>query len=263
MVAGPRRPLLSVVSQQQLLELRADHLDRRRSPTARSTPAPTAKARSPLPVDWGRYRLEVATDDPTGPVTSYEFDAGWYVAATSTETPDGLEVALDKDDYAPGEVAKLKVSPRFAGELLVTVGSETLLTTRDGHRAGRRRDGRHPGRRQLGRRRLRHRDALPSRRRQGNPHAGARHRREMAGRRSGRQEARRLARHRRQDGAAPAAVDPGLGDRPAARDRRLCHGRGGRSSASSTSPTTRRPIRKPGSSASASSASSCATSTAA
>ena len=47
----------------------------------------------------------------------------------STETPDGLEIALDKDTYAAGEVAKLKVSPRFAGELLVTVGSETLLTT--------------------------------------------------------------------------------------------------------------------------------------
>ena len=47
----------------------------------------------------------------------------------STETPDGLEVALDKATYAAGEVAKLKVSPRFAGELLVTVGSETLLTT--------------------------------------------------------------------------------------------------------------------------------------
>ena len=31
--------------------------------------------------------------------------------------------------YRAGEVAKLKVSPRFAGELLVTVGSETLLTT--------------------------------------------------------------------------------------------------------------------------------------
>jgi uncharacterized protein YfaS (alpha-2-macroglobulin family) len=82
-----------------------------------------------LPVDWGRYRLEIATDDPTGPVTSYEFEAGWYVESTSTETPDGLEVALDKPTYAAGEVAKLKVSPRFAGELLVTVGSETLLTT--------------------------------------------------------------------------------------------------------------------------------------
>ena len=33
------------------------------------------------PVDWGRYRLEVETSDPDGPATSYEFDAGWYVAA--------------------------------------------------------------------------------------------------------------------------------------------------------------------------------------
>lgn len=82
-----------------------------------------------MPVDWGRYRLEISSADPEGPVTSYEFDAGWYVAQTSTETPDGLEIALDKATYAPGEVAKLKVSPRFAGELLVTIGSESLLTT--------------------------------------------------------------------------------------------------------------------------------------
>jgi uncharacterized protein YfaS (alpha-2-macroglobulin family) len=80
-------------------------------------------------VEWGRYRLQVETSDPAGPATSYEFDAGWYVAATSTETPDGLEIALDKEQYAAGEVAKLKVSPRFAGELLVTIGAEKLLTT--------------------------------------------------------------------------------------------------------------------------------------
>ena len=71
---------------------------------------------------------------PTGPASSVEFDAGWYVAATSTETPDGLEIALDKESYAVGETAKLKVSPRFAGELLVTVGSETLLADADGQR---------------------------------------------------------------------------------------------------------------------------------
>ncbi|MCX8572675.1 alpha-2-macroglobulin family protein [Aminobacter sp. MET-1] len=81
------------------------------------------------PVDWGRYRLEVETADPAGPATSYEFDAGWYVSATSTETPDGLEVALDKATYKAGDVAKLKVSPRFAGELLVTIGAEKLLKT--------------------------------------------------------------------------------------------------------------------------------------
>jgi len=81
------------------------------------------------PVDWGRYRLEIETADPAGPASSYEFDAGWFVTATSTETPDGLEVALDKETYAAGEVARLKVSPRFAGELLVTVGADRLLTT--------------------------------------------------------------------------------------------------------------------------------------
>ncbi|WP_378952560.1 alpha-2-macroglobulin family protein [Mesorhizobium sp. ANAO-SY3R2] len=87
------------------------------------------KATVSLPVDWGRYRLEVETADPTGPASSYEFDAGWYVAATSTETPDGLEVALDKESYKAGEIAKLQVSPRFAGELLVAIGSERLLKT--------------------------------------------------------------------------------------------------------------------------------------
>ncbi|TAN06269.1 MAG: hypothetical protein EPN45_09085 [Rhizobiaceae bacterium] len=81
------------------------------------------------PVDWGRYRLEVSTDDPDGPATSVEFDAGWYVAASSTETPDALEIALDKASYKAGETAHLKVSPRFAGELLVTIGADRLLAT--------------------------------------------------------------------------------------------------------------------------------------
>ena len=39
-----------------------------------------------VPVAWGRYRLEVATDDPGGPVTSVGFDAGWYAEA-SRDTP--------------------------------------------------------------------------------------------------------------------------------------------------------------------------------
>ncbi|MDP9631611.1 UNVERIFIED_ORG: uncharacterized protein YfaS (alpha-2-macroglobulin family) [Ensifer adhaerens] len=83
-----------------------------------------------VPVGWGRYRLEVETAALDGPTSSVEFDAGWYVASTSTETPDGLEIALDKENYAVGETAKLKVSPRFAGELLVTVGTEGLITTK-------------------------------------------------------------------------------------------------------------------------------------
>ncbi|MCR5855421.1 alpha-2-macroglobulin family protein [Mesorhizobium sp. J428] len=82
-----------------------------------------------LPVNWGRYRLEITAPDASGPATSVEFDAGWYVSATSTETPDGLEVALDKPAYAPGETARLNISSRFAGEVLVTVGADRLLAT--------------------------------------------------------------------------------------------------------------------------------------
>nr|WP_245428728.1 alpha-2-macroglobulin family protein [Phyllobacterium phragmitis] len=79
-----------------------------------------------IPVAWGRYRLEVETADTSGPATSVEFNAGWYVEARSTETPDGLEIALDKESYAAGDVAKLQISPRFAGEVLVTVGADRL-----------------------------------------------------------------------------------------------------------------------------------------
>ncbi len=77
-------------------------------------------------VNWGRYRLEIESDDPNGPATSVEFNAGWYVSSASTETPDGLEVALDREVYQPGDTARLQVSPRFAGEVLVTVAGDEL-----------------------------------------------------------------------------------------------------------------------------------------
>ncbi|MEM7428839.1 MAG: alpha-2-macroglobulin family protein [Pseudomonadota bacterium] len=85
-------------------------------------------AKLSLPVEWGRYRLQV--ESPGGPVTSVLFNAGWFVTSKSTETPDGLEIALDKDSYKAGETARLKVSPRFAGELLLAIGGETLHETR-------------------------------------------------------------------------------------------------------------------------------------
>ncbi|MEM5472866.1 alpha-2-macroglobulin family protein [Hoeflea sp. AS60] len=77
--------------------------------------------------DWGRYRLDVTDED--GTETSVMFDAGWYVEAKSIETPDGLEIALDKDQYNVGETAHLRISPRFAGEALITVGSDRLIET--------------------------------------------------------------------------------------------------------------------------------------
>ncbi len=80
-------------------------------------------------VGWGRYRFQVESADADGPASSIEFYAGWYVEPSSTSTPDGLEIALDRDSYSAGDVARLKVSPRFAGELLVNIGAETILAT--------------------------------------------------------------------------------------------------------------------------------------
>ncbi|MBX4985397.1 alpha-2-macroglobulin family protein [Rhizobium lentis] len=84
-----------------------------------------------VPVTWGRYRLEVESPDADGPTSSVEFDAGWFVTSTSTETPDGLEIALDKDSYKVGETAKLKVTSRYGGELMVTAGSEKLIAVQN------------------------------------------------------------------------------------------------------------------------------------
>ncbi|WP_321503157.1 alpha-2-macroglobulin family protein [Breoghania sp.] len=86
-------------------------------------------ARLSLPVDWGRYRLEV-TGGPDASATSVEFSAGWYAAKASAETPDVLEVGLDKERYAPGDIAKLRLEPRFSGTALISVMADGLITTK-------------------------------------------------------------------------------------------------------------------------------------
>lgn len=80
-------------------------------------------------LDSGRFRLEVASTEPGGPSSSYVFTAGWY-GAEAADTPEVLDVALDKADYKPGETAKLKVASRQGGKLLVTVLGSGLMSHR-------------------------------------------------------------------------------------------------------------------------------------
>ncbi|MEP1208241.1 MAG: alpha-2-macroglobulin family protein [Rhizobiaceae bacterium] len=80
-----------------------------------------------FPVDWGRYRLQIESPRADGPATSVQFNSGWYVETSSTETPDALEIALDKSSYLPGESAQLNVSARHQGELLVTIGADRIV----------------------------------------------------------------------------------------------------------------------------------------
>jgi alpha-2-macroglobulin len=85
-------------------------------------------ARISMPVQWGRYRLEVSTGDRNGPVTSIGFDAGWFAEA-SADTPDMLEIALDKPEYVPGENMTVAVTARAPGKVTLNVVGDRLIST--------------------------------------------------------------------------------------------------------------------------------------
>ncbi|WP_421702477.1 alpha-2-macroglobulin family protein [Aliiroseovarius sp.] len=78
-------------------------------------------------VDWGRYELVVETADGAPVRTTTGFYAGWYGVADASSTPDMLQVALDREAYAPGDTATLRVVPRSAGKGVVTVMSNRLI----------------------------------------------------------------------------------------------------------------------------------------
>ena len=65
---------------------------------------------------------------PTDRSTSIGFDAGWYTEA-SADTPDMLEIALDKPEYKPGETMTVAVVARTAGRVTLNVMGDKLLSS--------------------------------------------------------------------------------------------------------------------------------------
>jgi uncharacterized protein YfaS (alpha-2-macroglobulin family) len=90
--------------------------------------SPDKAGRISLPVNFGRYRLEVSTTDPNGPDTSVDFDAGYYVDADA-DTPDMLQIALDKSEYRPGDAMTVAITARSAGQVTLNVIGDKLLAT--------------------------------------------------------------------------------------------------------------------------------------
>lgn len=88
------------------------------------------RARIASPVEWGRYRLEVTSGEAGGPTASLGFSSGWYGEETA-ESPEQLEVALDKASYKAGETAKLRIASRQPGRALVTVLGNGLVTHKE------------------------------------------------------------------------------------------------------------------------------------
>src|SRR5690606_9994033 len=81
-----------------------------------------------LQPDPGRYRLDLRSGDRDGPVTSIQFDVGWY-SEGSADTPDLLETSIDKPAYAGGDTMVVSVNARTAGLLTVNVVGNRLFAT--------------------------------------------------------------------------------------------------------------------------------------
>jgi alpha-2-macroglobulin len=79
-------------------------------------------------LDWGSYRL-VVNDPQNNTSTSLSFYVGWYGGSNTEETPDTLKVASDRKNYGPGETAKLRVEAPFAGQALIAIATDRILTT--------------------------------------------------------------------------------------------------------------------------------------
>ena len=87
-------------------------------------------ARIAAKVDYGRYRIEMTGGETAGPVSSVIFTAGWY-ADTAADSPEMLDVALDKASYKPGETAKLRIATRQGGKALIAVLGGGLLAHKE------------------------------------------------------------------------------------------------------------------------------------
>ncbi|MFD2678606.1 alpha-2-macroglobulin family protein [Camelimonas lactis] len=84
-----------------------------------------APARIAAPVDWGSWRLEVASDGGGGAVTSVSFHVGYGVEA-SADTPDALEVTLDKAAYKAGDMMQARINARFAGTATLMIVTDRV-----------------------------------------------------------------------------------------------------------------------------------------
>ena len=86
-----------------------------------------APAHLSVPVEWGQYRLDIQSQEDGAVISSVAFSAGWYTAETTSETPDYLDIGLDKKAYRAGEIARVRLTSQTDGTAVVHVVSGGIL----------------------------------------------------------------------------------------------------------------------------------------
>ncbi len=92
--------------------------------------AADAAGRVSAPVGWGTYRLDLSADGLPSARTSLTFSVG-YSGEQTADTPDLLEVSLDKDSYSSGEPIRARLKPRFAGRATIAIVTNGLRELRE------------------------------------------------------------------------------------------------------------------------------------
>ncbi|MCR0984271.1 alpha-2-macroglobulin family protein [Roseomonas pecuniae] len=97
--------------------------------SAELTVAPGRPGRFARRLGFGRYRLEVS--QPGGmAIATLRFRSGW-VGSDDPAVPDKVDVAADRQAYAGGSTARLRITPPFAGRASVAVLTDRVLSVRD------------------------------------------------------------------------------------------------------------------------------------
>jgi uncharacterized protein YfaS (alpha-2-macroglobulin family) len=97
--------------------------------TATLATAPDRPARFARALPFGRYRLEV-TQPGSLAIAAIRFRSGW-VGSDSAEVPDKVDVSADRQSYAPGTAARIRINPPFAGRASLAVLTNRLVSLRD------------------------------------------------------------------------------------------------------------------------------------
>ena len=79
----------------------------------------------------GPLRLDIASSEPNGPASSVIFSSGWYTTGEAVDSPEQLDVALDKKAYNTGDVAKLRIASKLGGKALISVLGTGLHMTKE------------------------------------------------------------------------------------------------------------------------------------
>lgn len=78
-----------------------------------------------MPVRWGAHRLEVTVADKSLTPVSVTFNVGWS-GDVSANTPDLLDVTLNKKNYTLGEAMSVRVASRFAGKATIIIAGDKV-----------------------------------------------------------------------------------------------------------------------------------------